>query len=365
MPNKAHQAPETKIAEINRDILRHIDRANNVDWNNVVPLAINYGRCRATGMMVKEFADELLEAGLIKQTADGIYGLNIEARSLTKEDVEAHIRKIEQYCIEKKHIAELRGERLYLTDSLNPEHKDRYASYDRNLRVMGFWVHSVCVITHQCTGEHKGDLILAERHPLIIETKNDSKWDPLSGAISAGATAFETLVSEGFDEYGLSEQQMRRARPLTTVTTQRVCSENPFHIVRERVQVSKLGLTGKEFKRLECHDVKDVVVPHGEGTRKMGVTSNVNFVRVSPAKVIEHLHKRKHLKNGKALSMLSYLLHAGHITAAHSCEPDMRQALARKPKIYCRATKGWKLRAHMPVRGAMRHLPRAESRLAA
>lgn len=365
MPHKAHEEPEPKIAQISPDVLRHIDRANNVDWDRVVPLAINYGRCRATGIMVKEFAEELAAAGFVKQAGNGTYALNIEKHPLAKEDVEAHIKTVEQYCIEKKHIAELRGERLYLTDSLNPEHKDRYATYDRNLRVMGFWVHSVCVITHQCTGEHKGDLILAERHPLIIETKNDSKWDPLSGAIAAGTTPFETLVSEGFDEYGLSERQMRRARPLTTVTTQRVCSENSNHIVRERVQVSMLGLTGKEFKRLACHDVKDVVVPHGEGTRKMGVTSNVGFVRVSPGKVMEHLRKRKHLKNGKALSMLSYLVREGHTAAADPSAADIRNRLAHKPKTYCRTSKTWKMHIRTPVRGAMRHAQPAQCRLAA
>lgn len=352
MPHK-----QKKIAELNPLILRQIDRANNIDWNNVVPLVIDYGRkpaVSATGVVIAEFAQELTEAGLLKQTDNGVYMLDIPKRHLTKDDVDAHIKRIETYCVRHGHIKGLRGERLHLTDSLNPADKGHYASYDRNLDVLGFVVHSVCVITHQCTGKEKGALVLAKRHPTIIAAKGDSNWDVLSGAIAYGDTPFATMISEGYDEYGLSIQQMRRAKAVTTITTHRT-RENPYSIVREMMQVSTLGLTENEVAKLQCHDIKEVSITDDKGaSSKVAVHSNIGFIKIGVKKLLRRLRNRKYLKNGKALAVMGHLLHAGHIAANDPYAEDVRQGLARKPKAYCRIKRTWTAHPRCPVRGSVR-----------
>lgn len=361
MPHK-----QKKIVEVNPLVLRQIERANNIDWNNVVPLVINYGRkpaiC-ATGVIIAEFAQELADVGLLKQATDGAYALDISKRRLTKDDVDAHIKRIETYCVKHGHIKGLRGERLHLTDSLNPNDKGHYASYDRNLDVLGFIVHSVCVITHQCTGKDKGALVLAKRHPTIIAAKGDSNWDVLSGAIAYGDTPFATMISEGYDEYGLSIEQMRRAKPVTTITTHRT-RENPYSVVREMMQVSTLGLTEKEVAKLQCHDIKEVSITDDKGaSSKVAVHSNVGFIKVSIKKVMRRLRNRKYLKNGKALAVMGHLLHVGHIAANDQYAKDVRQGLARRPKAYCRINKVWTVHPRCPVRGRARSMQPAEHRL--
>lgn len=339
MPSSHH-----KTAQIHPRVLRQIDKANNLDWNETYPLKIEYGTSPeiiATGAVFKKLADELVEARLLRMDSDGVLSLNLRKSPLRAEDVTAHIKKIEAYCIAHKHIKGLRGERLHLGDKLIDAQRTQYASYDRNLDVLGLMVHSVCVLTHQIGGAQNGHLVLAKRNPIIVAAKADSTWDVLSGAIAYGDTAFATLASEGFDEFGLSEAQMRRAKPIGTITTNRT-RENPFSIVRETMQVSALGLSPREIERLVCHDIKTVTITDDKGIESTHtVKSNDGFVTVSPQKVIAKLKTRKHLKNGKALAVLHFLSSHQHITHDDPLRGELSRGLQPQARNYCRINRDW------------------------
>jgi hypothetical protein len=366
MPKPADVSPK-KIVNIDPVILQQIKKANDIDWDNLLPLTIKYGRnpvITATGLVVGEFAEELIKADLLRRNSVGDLVLNCAKRALSKDDVEAHMRLLESYCVQQGHIPGLRGERLYLGDELNTELTQRYASYDRNLDVMGFVIHSVSVVPYQCTGNRKGDLVLAKRHPGIVALNDDSKWNLLSGAIEYGTTAFATIVSEGYDEYGLSVEQMRRARAIETICGHR-SRDNPYSVVREKMEVYTLGLTKREIKRLECHDIKQVTIGDTKGiSSTMRVHVNVGFVRISPKKIINRLYHRRHLKNGKALSVMSYLLHAGHIAPSAPLAGEVRAGLARKPKVYCRSRHAWFDTPRRPVRGSTHACNAGHSKIA-
>ncbi len=336
--------PNKKIARIHPSVLRQINKANDLDWNRTYPLKIEYGQdptIIATGAIYKNLTEELIRARLLRIDQDGVLSLNIRKKSLTAEDVTAHIQKIEAYCIAQNHIKGLRGERLHLGDKLVESHRQHYASYDRNLDVLGFMVHSVCVVTYQLGGEQNGHLVLAKRNPVIMTVNEDSKWNLLSGAITHGATAHETRVSEGVDEYGLTATQMRRARPVGVITTNRTRG-NPYSIVRETVRVSSLGLSSTEIERLACQDFKTITVSNETGIEnRFTVKANSAFVVVSPEKIKAKLKKKKHLKNGKALSMLLFLSSQNHIRPDDPLAADLADGLLPKARTYCRVKPGW------------------------
>ncbi len=348
-----------KAAHIHPRVLRQIDKANNLDWNDTYPLKIAYGTSPtiiATGAIFKRLANELGAARLLSMDSDGVLSLNLGKDSPNADDITAHIKEIEAYCIAQKHIKGLRGERLHLGDNLIDAQRSRYASYDRNLDVLGLMVHSVCVLTHQIGGEQNGHLVLAKRNPVIVAAKGDSTWDVLSGAIAYGDTSFQTRASEGFDEYGLSEAQMRRAKPIGVITTNRT-RENPYSIVRETMQVSTLGLSPREIERLACHDVKTVTITDDKGVESIHtVKSNDGFVIISPQKVLAKLKTRKHLKNGKALAVMQFLSSHELIARHDPLHSELSKGLQPQARTYCRINRGWtKLRPSLP--SARQHTP--------
>lgn len=317
------------------DLLKQIRRANNIDWSGVVPLSIAYGdhpQIKATGVVMRALADELIAYNFLTITSNGELALNLPMDAPTRENVEAHIRRIENHAVRRGHIPGLRGERLYLGDDLHEDQRQHYASYDRNLDILGFIVHSVCVITHQSNGGNKGHLVLAQRHPYIVKAKKDSQWDVLAGAIAIGDTALLTRIGEGHDEFGLSDFQMRRAVPITTITTNRT-RENSFSLVREKMQVSSLGLSQREIGELTCCEEKSVQIEDRNGRKsKQTVRANIAFKIVPPAKVLKRLRIRKNLKNGKALAMMAYLLHTGHVAKSDPMFAIIQRGLTHKPQ---------------------------------
>lgn len=345
MPKKYHIHPR---------VLRQIDKANNLDWSETYPLKIVYGNSPviiATGAVFKQLADELIKASLLIKDSDGILSLNIGKDSPSADDVTAFIKKIEAHCIAKKHIKGLRGERLHLCDKFVDTRRMQYASYDRNLDVLGLMVHSVCVLTHQIGGDQNGHLVLAKRNPVIVAAKGDSTWDVLSGAIAYGDTSFQTRASEGFDEYGLSEAQMRRAKRIGFITTNRT-RENPYSIVRETMQVSALGLSPREIERLTCHDLKTVTITDDKGVESIHtVKSNDGFVVISPRKVLAKLKTRKHLKNGKALAVMRFLSSRRLITKYDPLHRELNKGLQPQARTYCRTHRDWIKLLPSPQRG--------------
>lgn len=324
-------------------LLRQSDKANDLVWDKTVPFYVRYGAANniiATGVLNEDLADELRDVGLLIRNSAGILEFPGGTRLLTKEEVEGHVRGIESYALKKRHIKALRGERLYLADEVRVDWKNEYASYDRNLDILGFMVHSVAIITHQVGGHHDGDLIVARRNPKLVAAKRDSVWDILSGAIEYGATPFETLKSEAEDEFGLNAAQMQRAVSLASVTTHRT-RDNPHSIVRETMQVGLLGLAAREFHALECRDVKKITITdeHGELSEEE-IYSNVEFLRVSPKKMLERLAARKHLKNGKALAMLRGLDALGYLPASMP-QDELRRGLARPSHLFCGERACW------------------------
>lgn len=331
-------------AHIHPRILRQIEKANDLDWNETHPLKITYGTSPviiATGAVFKELADELMDAGLLRMDGDGVLSLNLRKDLPSADDVTTYMKKIEAYCITRKHIKGLRGERLHLGDKLMDAKREHYASYDRNLDVLGLMVHTVCVITYQIGGKRNGHLVVAKRNPIIVAAKGDSTWDVLSGAIAYGDTSFQTRASEGFDEYGLSQSQMRRAKSIGVITTNRT-RENHYSIVRETIQVSALGLSPREIQRLACHDIKTVTITDDKGIESVhSVKSNDGFVIVSPHKVLTKLKTRKHLKNGKALAMMRFLSSHHMLNTIDLPHSVLSKQLAPQARTYCRINHKW------------------------
>lgn len=346
-----------KYEPLHPDVLRQSARANDIPWADLVPLEIIYGTkpcIKASGLMYKKFASILEYEEFIVRGNDGVYRLNLDSSSPSKEAVESLIRRIEDFCVHNGDIPSLRGERLYLCDHLNPSLKQHYASYDRHLDVLGLRVHSVAAITYQTTGRHKDKIIVAERDPVLAAINNDSDYDIGSGAIQFGSCPDTTLQSELYDEFGLSQEQVCRAQPIGVINTHRT-RKNQYSIVPETMQVYLLGLSGREFHALACHDWKETV-HKGEVYKAL---SNRAFKRFTPDELKELLRKRRVLKNGKALAMLKGLIKLEHISRHDKLFSETKESLTRPPLSFDRRTHEW-LGLYSP---ALTHKKPSEARL--
>lgn len=321
----AHLPNEIKSADLLKALMQRVRGANDlffkkpdnkkgrIRFNHLLPLRIEYGngtKILATGHLKPEIAKELVEAGFLKRSGK-LLELNIsnveEGKIPSREQVNTHFRKIENWALDKGYIPGLR-EPLYLADSIDESRKDDYACYDRNLDMLGLYVHSVAVILELTDGPYKGCVVVARRHNDFIKKNNDSIFDLASGAITSRYTRQETHASELLDEFNIEGPMLARIHPidgkeLDTITTARYRGEEG--LVREKMRVSVLGITHDEFEKLSCNDAKLI-----DGKRHI---TNIGYYAVSPHEMAYLLTTKKYLRNAKALAMLLYLYKKGHL----------------------------------------------------
>lgn len=323
LQNPSRQKQTDPAINVATDLLRQTRHANEADHLDLVPIAFTYGGDQpvtVTGAMFRDVANELVSSGLLVHR--GRHALELPGSrdgSLSAEQVEYHIRGIEERSIKAGLIKDVRGERLDLTDTYDESKRSNYASYDRNLDILGFRVHSVSVVTHMANGPRRGALVVALRDPDLAHYKGDSSWDIVAGAIEHGATPQQTIVSEAYDEFGLNAEQMLRATPIGIVTTRRKRGE--YGIVRDVMRVNALGLEQREAEALVCHDVKKLPYTRYDGVKDTrDVISNQAFLAVDPETMMDRLKKHTYLRNAKGLSVMRYLMTAGHF---HPRDPSL------------------------------------------
>lgn len=326
--------PETLRARYFRNlhaqIIEYINEANNVKFHKTDKLVIRYGQPEilATGYIFKRNVLPLVEAGFLRRNPDGTLALKID-EALNKDNITAHLLKMQAYCRDVLQITKDRDEEVSLCDERDLNRLDEYATYPRGLDICGFAIETADLITLRRSASSKfryAGIFINRRHSGLARQEHDSLWDVTGGVIDATQKPRHAIRVEAMQESNIQPEWLKHMTVAGYVHTNRKRGKNG--IIRERRKIFYADFSDEQAEAFACNETKGLHIRDSKGrARTKHVPRNVAYPRVSILAAIRRLPGGKWLRNGKRMGLMLAALHAGIIPDDTRHNSQRRQRL--------------------------------------